>query len=247
MKKIIIANWKMNPATISVAKKLIIETKKTSKKTSIDIVVCPPFPYMGLLVNSKKPFLGAQNVSGEKEGVLTGEVSAGMLYSLGAKYVIVGHSERREMGETGELISKKAVAVLNSKMSPIICVGEKERSANAEHWQEIKWQLVDSLQGVTKNSIKNCIIAYEPVWTIGKKSSGPMSPDDVSESAIFIKKVLVEMFGQSIGDKVRIIYGGSVDPKSAKDIMGTKSVQGFLVGRASLNQKDFEKIVSVSI
>ncbi len=242
MKRIIIANWKMNPGTLSVAKKLIAETKKIAKKSSADIVVCPPFPYMSLLVNSKKPLLGAQNVSSEKDGAYTGEVSSGMLASLGAKYVIIGHSERREIGETSELVSKKVVASLNSKLTPIVCIGEKERNSSAEHWQEIKWQLVDSLQGVTKNNIKNCIIAYEPVWAIGKKSSGPMSPDDVSESAIFIKKVLAEMFGGNMADKVRIIYGGSVDAKSVKDIINTKSVAGFLVGRASLSARDFEKI-----
>lgn len=243
MKKIIIANWKMNPASVSAAKKLITEIKKISKKTSSTIVVCPPFPYINLLSGSKKPFSGSQNISNEKEGAFTGEVSAGMLVSMGVKYVIIGHSERRVMGESSEIVSKKALAALNSKITPIICIGEKERTGNAEHWQEIKWQLVDSLQGITKNNIKNCVIAYEPIWAIGKKSVGPMSSEDVSESAIFIKKVLVEMFGSNIADKVAIIYGGSVDSKTAGDILSTKSVAGFLVGRASLNPKEFEKIV----
>ncbi|MES2223375.1 MAG: triose-phosphate isomerase [Patescibacteria group bacterium] len=243
MKKIIIANWKMNPGKLPEAKKIIEGTKKIAKKTVADVVVCPPFTYIGLLSGSKKPFLGAQNVSFEKEGAFTGEVSAAQLYSLGVQYVIVGHSERRAMGETSEHVAKKACAALQNRISPIICIGEKERSQNAEHWQEIKWQLVDSLQGVNKTNIKKCVIAYEPVWAIGKKSVGPMAPADVAESAIFIKKVLAEMFDPKIAEDVRIVYGGSVDGKSSKDIMRAGAISGFLVGRASLKPKEFEEIV----
>ncbi|MDB5204283.1 MAG: triosephosphate isomerase, triosephosphate isomerase [Candidatus Taylorbacteria bacterium] len=233
----------MNPTKLADAKKIIEGTKKIAKKSLSDIVVCPPFPYINLLSGSKRPFLGAQNMSFEKEGAFTGEVSAAQLYSLGVQYVIVGHSERRAMGETSEVVAKKACAAIQSRISPIICIGEKERNQNAEHWQEIKWQLVDSLQGVNKTNIKKCVIAYEPVWAIGKKSVGPMNPADVAESAIFIKKVLAEMFGPQIAEGVRIVYGGSVDGKSSKDIMRAGGVSGFLVGRASLKPKEFEEIV----
>ena len=148
MKKIIIANWKMNPSKLGDAKKIIEEIKKITKKTTVDVVVCPPFVYGHLLQNSKKPMLGAQNVSFEKEGAFTGEVSALQLSSLGFSFAIIGHSERRAMGESSEIVAKKAVLSLASKISPIICIGEKERNSSAEHWQEIKWQLVDSLQGI---------------------------------------------------------------------------------------------------
>lgn len=245
MKKIIIANWKMNPGKLGEAKKIIEETKKITKKTIADIVVCPPFVFAYLLSNSKRPSLGVQNISSEKEGAFTGEVSASQLNSLGVSYVIVGHSERRAMGESSDIVAKKAVQSLASKMSPIICIGEKERNSSAEHWQEIKWQLVDSLQGVTKNNIKKCVIAYEPVWAIGKKSVGPMHPSEVAESAIFIKKVLAEMFGPKIAEGVRIVYGGSVDAKNAKDIVLAGGISGFLVGRASLKPKEFASIVEV--
>ncbi len=234
----------MNPIKIADAKKNIEETKRISKKTLADIVVCPPLVFGHLLQNSKRPLLGAQNVSFEKEGAFTGEVSAGQLASLGVTYVIIGHSERRAMGETSEIVAKKVIVSLASKINPIICIGEKERNQSAEHWQEIKWQLVDSLQGITKNNIKKCVIAYEPVWAIGKKSSGPMNPADVAESAIFIKKVLTEMFGPKIAEGVRIVYGGSVDGKSAKEIMLAGGIAGFLMGRASLKPKEFEQIVA---
>ncbi len=244
MKKIVIANWKMNPTKLSDAKKIIDGTKKIAKKTNIDVVACPPLVFSNLLSNSKRPMLGAQNTFFEKEGAFTGEVSPLMLNSLGFSYVIVGHSERRAMGESSEVVAKKATLCLANKLSPIICIGEKERNSSAEHWQEIKWQLVDSLQGVTKLNVKKCIIAYEPVWAIGKKSVGPMAPGDVAESAIFIKKVLAEMFGSKIAEGVRIVYGGSVDAKIAKNIMLAGNVAGFLLGRASLNTKELEEIVS---
>jgi triosephosphate isomerase len=243
MKKIVIANWKMNPVKLALAKKLIADVKKLAKKTSADLVICPPFVYTHLLAGTKKPALGVQDVFYEKEGAFTGEISPLMLNSLGATFAIVGHSERRAMGETSEEVSKKAVLCLQNKVNPIICIGEKERNQSAEHWQEIKWQLVDSLQGVTKNNIKNCVIAYEPVWAIGKKSLGPMAPSDVAESAIFIKKVLAEMFGANIAEGVRIVYGGSVDVRSSQEIMKEGGVSGFLLGRSSLKFKEFEEIV----
>jgi triosephosphate isomerase len=247
MRKIVIANWKMNPTKLSEAKKIIDGTKKIAKKTNIDVVACPPLVFSNLLSNSKRPMLGAQNTFFEKEGAFTGEISPSMLRAIGTSYVIIGHSERRAIGETGEIVAKKAVASLDAGLNPVICVGEKERNNSAEHWQEIKWQLVDSLQGVTKNNIKKCIIAYEPVWAIGKKSVGPMAPGDVAESAIFIKKVLAEMFGSKIAEGVRIVYGGSVDGKSAKDIMLAGNIAGFLVGRASLKPKELEEIVTAVV
>lgn len=243
MKKIIIANWKMNPKKLSDAKKIIEETKRISKKAPIDIVACPPTVFAYLLSGAKRPMVGAQNLSHEKEGAFTGEVSASQLNSLGYSYCIIGHSERRIMGETSEIVAKKAVLAISSKINPIICIGEKERSNNAEHWQEIKWQLVDSLQGITKANIKKCIIAYEPVWAIGNKSSGPMAPAEIAESAIYIKKVLAEMFGPKVAEGVRIIYGGSVDAKNAAEIMDAGGVCGFLLGRASLSPKELEQIV----
>jgi triosephosphate isomerase (TIM) len=243
MKNIVIANWKMNPIKLSHAKKLIEGYKKIPKNSNIDIVICPPAPFINLFVDSKRMMLGVQNVSTEKEGAFTGEISAPMVKSFGAKYCIVGHSERRAMGETSEIVAKKAVACLQNGISPIVCIGEKSRDASAEHWQEIKWQLVDSLQNIPKQVIKKCIIAYEPIWAIGKKSHGPMLTDDVSESAIFIRKILTEMFGSKIADCVRIVYGGSVDTQSAKNIAKSQCISGFLVGRASLSARDFLSII----
>jgi triosephosphate isomerase len=246
MKNIVIANWKMNPIKLSQVKKLVEDSKKIPKYSNLDVVVCPPAPFLNLFTGSKRVLLGAQNISFEKEGAFTGEISVPMIKMLGAKYCIVGHSERRAMGETGEVVAKKAGACIEAGVSPIICIGEKNRDASAEHWQEIKWQLVDSLQNISKLNIKKCIIAYEPIWAIGKKSHGPMSPEDVSEAAIFIRKILSEMYGLKQAESIKIVYGGSVDGQSAKNIIESQCISGFLVGRASLNAKDFMKIIESS-
>jgi triosephosphate isomerase (TIM) len=243
MKNIVIANWKMNPIKLSQVKKLVEDSKRIPKYSNLDVVICPPAPFLNLFTSSKRVLLGAQNISFEKEGAFTGEISVPMIKMLGAKYCIVGHSERRAMGETGEVVAKKACSCIESGISPIICIGEKNRDASAEHWQEIKWQLVDSLQNISRLNIKKCIIAYEPIWAIGKKSHGPMSSEDVSEAAIFIRKILSEMFGVKQAESVKIVYGGSVDGQSAKNIIESQGISGFLVGRASLNVKDFSKII----
>lgn len=236
----------MNPSKESLANKIIKDIKAGIKKNTIDVVICPPFPFLHTLSGTGTLSLGAQDVSFEKEGAFTGDVSVSMLRSLGVQYVILGHSERRAKGETSEMVVKKAIACLNENITPVICVGEKVRDASAEHWQEIKWQLVDSLQGVGKALVKKCVIAYEPVWAIGKKGK-PMSADDVDESTLFIKKVLVEMFGQKVGESIRIIYGGSVDAEHAEEISLSHNVSGFLVGRASLVPKEFIKIVQACL
>ncbi len=243
MKKIIIGNWKMNPLDIKTAKALVVSTTKALKSNKYDVAICPPFPFLGTFAGQKKPALGAQDVYIEKTGAYTGEVSAPMLRSFGVSFVIVGHSERRAMGEKSDMVAKKAVSALKSKITPVICVGEQKRDASAEHWQEIKWQLVDSLQGIAKNDAKNIIVAYEPVWAIGKDAVGVLDPDSIEESIIYIKKVLAEMYGIAIAEKIRVIYGGSVDTKNAKHILAKINVGGLLVGRASINSRDFTTIL----
>ena len=242
MRNIVIGNWKMNPTKVSDAKKIIEGGKKLTAKLNLDIVICPPEPFLFLLSNQKKLLSGAQNVSFEKEGAFTGEVSATQLRSMGVSYVIVGHSERRKLGETSEIVAKKAIALLKTNISPVICIGEKDRKQDGEHWQEIKWQLFDSLSGISKKLIEKCVIAYEPLWAIGKESKGVMESHDIAESAIFIRKIIAEMHGTKVAEKVRIIYGGSIDTKNAKEIAVLGGVSGCLVGRESLKPINFAKI-----
>jgi len=172
MNKIIIANWKMNPATEKEAEKLLRLTKKQlpilKDKT---IVVCPPFPYLFLYKNfkSKKFLLGAQNVSTEEKGSYTGEVSPGMLSSLGASYVIIGHGECRARGENDSLINQKVLNLLKNDLIPVLCVGERDRDTEGSYLSFLEEQLKQSLNGLNKNQIKKIVIAYEPLGLLVDK------------------------------------------------------------------------------
>ncbi|MFA6050154.1 MAG: triose-phosphate isomerase [Candidatus Paceibacterota bacterium] len=242
MLNIIIGNWKQNPQKLSDAKKIAVDTRKLTAKLSTEIVLCPPFPFLSTVTPQKRFALGAQDVSFEKEGAHTGEVSAKQLKSVGVSYVIIGHSERRAMGESSETIAKKANGALKAGMSPVICIGEKERHHDGAHWQTIGQEIHASLAGITRTDVKKVIIAYEPIWAIGGKSLGAMKTEDIAESMIFIRKVLAEIYGSKAAHGVRIIYGGSVDHKNAAEIAKEGGVSGFLVGRQSLKPKDFAKI-----
>jgi triosephosphate isomerase len=246
-KKIIIGNWKMNPLTLKEAEKLfknMAENVSAVKKT--EIVVCPPFLYLEKLKKiSKKIFLGAQNTFWEEAGAFTGEISAEMLYNVGARYVILGHSERRALGENNNDINKKIKSSLLAGLRPVLCVGENVRDASHGYFSLVKRQLEECLLGVPKNSISKIIIAYEPIWAI---SSTPhrqdATPDDSREMAIFIRKILSDKFGPEAG-KMRIIYGGSVNEKDAEDFLKNGGLDGLLPGRASLDAKKFVEIVKI--
>ena len=241
MKKIVVGNWKQNPERLSEAKKIALSVDKLTGKLTSEVVVCLPYIFFPACSSGKKLILGAQDLSLEKGGAHTGEVSAMQLHSVGARYVIVGHSERRAMGETSEIVARKALLALKTKLSPIICIGEKERHHDGEHWPVLARELHATLIGISKSQIKNCIISYEPIWAVGKGNSA-MKQSDISESAIFIKKVLAEMYGVKATARIRIIYGGSVDTKNAKEIGAVSGISGFLVGRESLKPNNFAKI-----
>jgi triosephosphate isomerase len=252
-KKIIIGNWKMNPSSSKEAEKLFSGVAKGFsgvKKT--EIVFCPPFIYLESLYRllkakryTLKASLGVQNVSLGDVGPYTGEVSAGMLYGVGAKYAILGHSERRAQGESNGDINKKIKFSLVAGLRPILCVGESVRDEQHGYFNLIKKQVEECLSGISKNSIYKIIIAYEPIWAI---SSTPdrrdATPDDCREMVIFIRKVLSDKFGKE-ASRARIIYGGSVNSKNAKDFLQNGGIDGLLVGNASLDVKKFTEIIKI--
>jgi triosephosphate isomerase (TIM) len=246
-KKIIIGNWKMNPSSVKEAEKLfggVFKLTADIKKT--EIVICPPFVYLGnLLKLSRKIKLGAQNVFYEAEGAFTGEISAKMLKNLGAKYVILGHSERRALGETNTDINKKVKAALSVALVPILCVGESLRDEKHEYFNFVRTQIEDCLSGVPKNLISRIILAYEPVWAISTTMNRrDATPADCEEMIIFIRKILADKFGKD-ASKVKIIYGGSVNDKDAAGFLETGGADGLLPGRASLDIKKFTKIIDI--
>jgi triosephosphate isomerase len=171
-----------------------------------------------------------------------------MIYNLGVKYVIVGHSERRSSlagaGEINEIVNKKVKAAISAGLIPILCVGENVRDENHEYLNFVKKQIEECLNGVSKNLIAKVIIAYEPVWAIGK-GAFPATPEEFREMNIFIKKILSDKFGVKEASKVKIIYGGSVDDKNALDFIKDGQADGFLPGRASLDAEKFSKIIKI--
>jgi triosephosphate isomerase len=241
-KYIIAGNWKMNPQTVEEAKRIATQVKKVAIKTKkIETVACPPFVYSNLIKVDDGFSLGAQDVYFEQAGSFTGEVSAEMLRSIGAKYVIVGHAERRKMGDTDVVVAQKLNAAVEAGIQPILCVGEKERDQNGDYLGVLKNQIVTSLGKLARKDVKQLVVAYEPLWTIGATSA--MTPADVHETALFIKKVLSDTYGQEYALQVKILYGGSVTFKNAKDIVALGQVDGLLVGRESVNPEGFNLIL----
>ena len=244
-KKLIIGNWKMNPSTLDEAKRIARKIRSAAGRLGhAETVICPPFPFMSIGV-SKKKFpnfrLGAQSASYEEGGPHTGEVGAAMLRSLGTDYVIVGHSEERAAGDTDDVISRRAQAVLSFGMMAVVCVGEKTRDENGAYLDGLKNQIKKSLAGIMPAQAKNIVIAYEPVWAIGAKEA--MLPAQIYETSLFVKKVFSDIFGASSAMKVKVLYGGSVNFRNAPDIMKIGKVDGLLVGRESVNNAGFVELL----
>lgn len=259
-KKIIIGNWKMNPQNTKEAEKLfknIISSLNDIKKT--ETVICPPYLYLPYILkifqNQKKyrkVFLGSQNAFMGNTGTFTGEVSVGMLYNIGIKYVILGHSERRnfidigEAGESNNIINQKIKYVFSYGLIPIFCIGEKIRDEKHEYLEFIKEQLEEGLDKIPKNLISKLIIAYEPIWAIGKNSQRPATAEEFLEIKIFIKKVLSDKFGIKNINGLRIIYGGSVYEDDIIKFLKVGEADGFLLGRNSLDVEKFIKIINIT-
>lgn len=245
-KKLIIGNWKMYPASLKDAKAKFTAIKKTAGKlVNVQTVICPPLVYVSelkKLVSGHRVVIGAQNAWFESEGAFTGEVSIAMLASVGAQYVIVGHSERRAMGESDELINKKVLAGVKAGIIVVLCVGERDRDPDGVYLKFITEQIKEALHGVQKKELKKIVIAYEPIWAIGKNAIHPSSPDDALEVSILIKRTLADLYGKD-SSVIQVLYGGSVDAKNAWEFLLKSQVNGLLVGRASLDAKVFGEIL----
>lgn len=244
---IIVGNWKMNPRTSKNAEALFRKTSvllKTIKKTRV--IACAPAPFLGQLSKIKgKMLLGAQDVSVFLEGSYTGSSSASMISSVGATYVIIGHSEKRKEGDTNEMVAQKIDQALKAKLLPIVCVGEKVRDDKGEYHNEIKTQLEISLSSYPKSKVSSLVIAYEPVWAIGKNATREATPEESREMSVYIKKVLNDMWGKN-AQSITVLYGGSVNAENAPSFLRDGGVQGLLVGRESLNPSKFARIITTA-
>ncbi len=247
MSKIIIGNWKMNPESLKEARVIFDNTiKKINNIKNIEIVICPPYPFLqiGNNLKNKSINLGAQNVFNEKSGAYTGQISMPMLLSMGVKYIILGHSEARRLGETDSLINKKILVTLKAKITPVFCMGEKVRDDNGFYLAFIKHQITEGLSFVSKTQVKNIIFAYEPIWAIGKNSSKEATKDEFIEIQIFIKKIISDIYDIKTASGIRIIYGGSINSSNALKFM-EGGASGLLVGRNSLSPNKFGEIINL--
>ncbi|MGB0371141.1 MAG: triose-phosphate isomerase [Opitutales bacterium] len=248
-KYLIAGNWKMNK-TSEEAKELASEVvAEVGTQTSVSVVVCPPFTALetvaGQIANSNV-HLGAQNLYPAPSGAYTGEVSPEMLRSLFAGYVILGHSERREyFGETDAFVNKKVIASLEANLRPILCVGESlEQRESGETTAVVSEQIKGGLVDVAPETADQVVIAYEPIWAIGTGKTA--TPEMAQETHAAIRAVLVELFGETVAEKIRILYGGSMKPGNAPELLAQPDIDGGLIGGASLKARDFAGIVEAA-
>lgn len=245
-KPIIAGNWKMNN-TPSDTKVFISSLKQKKLSEDVEKIIATPFTSLYLaneLLNDTDIKIGAQNMYFEDRGAFTGEVSGQMLKDLNVSYVIIGHSERREIfNESDELLNKKVKAAISKELSPILCCGEtiEEREAQ-KHQEKIKNQITKDLDGISEKDLDKLVIAYEPIWAIGTGKTA--SPEDAEEMCKYIREILEELYSKDLADNIRILYGGSVKPENVKEIMAKENVDGALVGGASLKVDSFTSLIN---
>ena len=250
-KPFVAGNWKMNTnshTSVELVKRIAAGSAETAGK-SVTVAVCPPFVYLQAVakaLSSSNIAVGAQDIYFESEGAFTGEISSSMLKDVGCSYCLCGHSERRHIiGETDELINKKVAAAIGGGLLPILCVGEliEERQASQTNDVVIR-HVKKGLAGLSAEKLRAVTIAYEPVWAIGTGLTA--TPDQAQEVHDFIRKLLAQMYDDKIAEEIRILYGGSVKPNNATDLMGQKDIDGLLVGGASLKADDFIAIIQAA-
>lgn len=247
MKYLIVGNWKMhlNPGEASLLVKRLEQHVETSPET--EVVICPPFIDLYSLskeIDHKKFKLGAQNAHHIDEGAYTGEISAAMLKGL-VKYVIIGHSERRAMGETDTLIAQKVAAAVRNDLIPILCVGENLHDRNHKlSINVITDQLTAGLSLLTAEDVAKVVVAYEPIWAIG--AGTPATPAQIKPSITAIRTTIEELYGESSSGRTRIIYGASVAAEFVNSILSVNGVEGLLSGGASLNFAEFSNIIAAT-
>ncbi len=246
-KNIVAGNWKMNTTLqegIALAEEVNAAVKATAH--NCDVVICVPFTHLASInekICSQTLGLGAENCADHKSGAYTGEVSAAMVASTGAKYVILGHSERRQYyGETSETLREKVALAFENNLTPIFCIGEVlEERENGTYFDVVKKQIVDALFHLPAEEFGKIILAYEPVWAIGTGKTA--TADQAEDMHAFIRGVIAEKYGKEVADNTSILYGGSCKPSNAKELFAKPDVDGGLIGGAALKCADFMGIV----
>lgn len=245
-KPIIAGNWKMNK-TPEEAKELVTALVPLVKDAKCDVVICPPFVDLCAvkpIIAGTNIHLGVQNIHWAEKGAFTGEISADMLKAHGVEYAIVGHSERRQyFGETDATVNQRAKAAIAAGITPIICVGESlEQRESGVTNAVVSGQTKAALDGIESKDVETLVIAYEPIWAIGTGKTA--TKEDANATIAVIRGAIAEVYGKDVAEKVRIQYGGSMNPKNASELMSMPEIDGGLIGGASLKAEDFSKVVN---
>ena len=243
---LIAGNWKMfktGPEAVETADRL---ANLLSTPIDVDVMIAPPFTALSTvsdILKKTRISLGAQNIFWEEEGAYTGEVSASMLVSAGCRYVIVGHSERRQyFGETDDTVNKKIMAAVKNNLIPVMCIGESETERESqETFSVLDRQVQEGLKGFSADEMETLVVAYEPVWAIGTGKTA--TADQAQEVHQFLRMILEKKFGNKLAKSIRILYGGSVKPDNITELMTMPDIDGALIGGASLDPETFSKIV----
>ena len=250
-KSILVANWKNKPVSEEETRTLLVGLKKKAQVYKrIKTFIAPPLVYFESVSEKIKGFahLASQGMPFALVGARTALVTPEILQSFGVRIAIIGHSEERECGETNELVSRRVRTALKSGIIPLVCVGEMERDHEGMHLEFLRKELKLSLEGIKrKDDASKLMIAYEPVWAIGKSARDAMLLKDLAEMVIFIRRILTDLFGRKVAEKISILYGGSVEPANARELIKESGVNGFLVGHVSLDAKKFAAIAEALI
>jgi len=248
--KIVAGNWKMN-TTLKSGTDLAsaLAGKWTQDSDAVEVVICPPFPYLaaiGGVIGNSQIVLGAQNCYFEAPGAFTGEIAPEMLLDVGCKYVILGHSERRTLlGETDAVVNKKVHAALGKGLPVILCVGELLAERQSEQTEQVlDTQMTGSLANVTPEQMASIVVAYEPVWAIGTGLTA--TPEQAEAAHLFLRQWAARRFGAGVAESLQILYGGSVKPDNAEQLLRQPNVDGALVGGASLKVEQFWPIIEAA-
>ncbi len=241
---LIISNWKAYVESKVRAKELHTAAQKLARGGVHELVLMVPAPYIGLLATGKGSVaIGAEDISETLGGATTGEVTAGVVADLGATYALVGHSERRAMGETDEQIFTKVQHALAHGLTPVLCVGERTRDEDATYLKVIRAELAAVFAGLTQKERMEVVVAYEPIWAIGKSANEAITTDDLREMVSYIRKVLGDYLPGKAAQKTRILYGGSAEAANAPMLAKDSGIDGFLVGHASVDVGSYTALV----
>lgn len=242
---LIVANWKAYVEDLKKAKKLLTTSKRLARTMKSLIVLAPPSPILGTLSmhNKSKVAFAAQDISQTTGGAKTGEATAGSYAAIGVTYAILGHSERRAFGDTEKIVAEKIAHALAHGITPILCVGELERDGEGRYLSYVREELTSAIGSLMPKERAKVIVAYEPLWAIGKTAAEAIQSTDLAEMVLYIRKVLAELLPGKSSRHALVLYGGSVEPGNIRELAATSNVDGFLVGHASVDPVEFSLLV----